>query len=139
LRTLSIETVVFITSPFARRTKKRTAPNRSPVSVNFLSDFATHRGLHQPRCLRSFASIKRRKLSLVIMNRSFIVVNYLNMRNKVVISWEIIFIKQPNVKWLYLTSLQSFIGSELLSKGSAHLGSASEWQTQHFMDKPSKK
>ena len=39
----------------------------------------------------------------------------------------------PRAKCWYLTSRQSLMGSVELSKGSAHFGSASEWQTQHFI------
>ena len=45
---------------------------------------------------------------------------------------------KPSTKWVW-TSLQSLIGKVELSNGSAHFGSASEWQTQHFIEKPKNK
>ena len=40
---------------------------------------------------------------------------------------------------LGFSCLQSVIGKEVLSKGSAHFGSPSDRQTQHFIDSPEKK
>ena len=44
--------------------------------------------------------------------------------------------KSPGKCSLGFSCLQSVIGNEVLSNGSAHLGSPSERQTQHFIDSP---
>ena len=64
----------------------------------------------------------------------FHTVFHLEKTNK--FNWEIVIVVDvclPSNRWVRLTSRQSFIGKVLLSNGSAHFGSESEWHTQHFI------